>query len=176
MAQDLINYNGLVENALRGVVSTVLQKAAEDGLPGNHHFYIGFRTGAPDVDIPDYLKDRYPDEMTIVVQHQFWGLDITDEWFEITLSFNKRQERLHIPFAAITSFFDPSVQFGLQFQAQAGEQTLSAPGSADELAMGSRPPEDLPISVEAPAEPTEAHGKGDQAADNVVTLDKFRNK
>ena len=170
MAQDLMNYNGLVENALRGVVRTALTQAAEDGLPGNHHFYIGFRTGADDVDIPDYLKDRYPDEMTIVVQHQFWGLDITGEWFEITLSFNKRQERLHIPFAAITSFFDPSVQFGLQFQAQtvegdvAGDDTTAEPVSA------------LPVAAEDQTDNEPPTAENDQGVDNVVTLDQFRNK
>jgi len=170
MAQDLMNYNGLVENALRGVVRTALTQAAEDGLPGNHHFYIGFRTGADDVDIPDYLKDRYPDEMTIVVQHQFWGLDITGEWFEITLSFNKRQERLHIPFAAITSFFDPSVQFGLQFQAQAGDDDAEGDNAPAE------PVNALPVAADDQTDDEPPMAENDQGVDNVVTLDQFRNK
>lgn len=176
-----MNYNTLVENALRGVVRTVLHKAADDGLPGTHHFYIGFRTHAPGVAIPDYLRERYPDEMTIVVQHQFWGLDIEEDWFEITLSFNKRQERLHIPFAAITSFFDPSVQFGLQFQpggaatsprpADAGNQQASPP-------TGALPAPAATDAGDAPnaGDATPASEDDGESGDNVVTLDQFRKK
>jgi len=100
MANNVLRYDRMVEDALRGVLREAL-KASVDGLPGDHHFYITFRTRNPDVDIPDYMRARYPDEMTIVLQHQYWGLEITPEWFEVTLSFNRVNERLHIPFAAV---------------------------------------------------------------------------
>jgi hypothetical protein len=110
-----IPYNDLIQKALRNVCKDALHIAEEHGMPGGHHFYIAFNTTHPGVDIPEYLRNQHPAEMTIVMQHQFWGLDITDEYFEVTLSFNKINERLHIPFAALTSFVDPSVQFALSF-------------------------------------------------------------
>ena len=102
--------------ALRGVVSKALQHAAKHGLPNGHHFYITFKTGRCDVDIPVFLKEHYPEEMTIVLEHQFWDLKIHEREFEVALSFNDKRERLLIPFNAITAFSDPSVKFGLQFQ------------------------------------------------------------
>ena len=107
----------MVENALRDVVRQALRLAADRGLPGNHHFYITFRTDHPGSGLADHLVERYPGEMTIVLQHQFWGLQVHDELFEVTLSFNDKPERLRIPFEAVVSFADPSVRFGLQFEA-----------------------------------------------------------
>src|SRR5437879_5247523 len=115
MSKDFMNYKELMDRALRGVVREALVRVGKSGLPGSHHLYITFRTHAPGVEIADRLLQRFPDDMTIVLQHQFWGLEISEERFEVTLSFNKLQERLVIPFAAITSFVDPAVQFGLQF-------------------------------------------------------------
>jgi uncharacterized protein len=115
MAQDLFDYPGMVETALRGVVREALARAAREGLPGGHHFYVTFRSSAAGVVLPDYLLAKYPDEMTIVLQNQFWGLEVRDHDFSVTLSFQNRPEQLTIPFAAVTSFADPSVRFSLQF-------------------------------------------------------------
>ena len=115
MAQDLFDYPGMVETALRGVVREALARAEREGLRGGHHFYVTFRSSAADVVLPDYLLAKYPDEMTIVLQNQFWGLEVRDHDFSVTLSFQNRPEQLTIPFAAVTSFADPSVKFGLQF-------------------------------------------------------------
>ena len=117
MAQDFFQYEKMVEDALRGVAREALKRAARDGLRGGHHFYITFRTGAAGVVLPPQILAKFPEEMTIVLQHQFWGLEVGDHAFSVTLSFNSRMERLTIPFAAITTFADPSVKFGLQFQA-----------------------------------------------------------
>jgi hypothetical protein len=116
MSEKVFKYDMMVEEALRGVVNKALQHAAIHGLPNGHHFYITFKTGRGDVDIPVFLKERYPDEMTIVLEHQFWDLKIHEREFEVALSFNDKRERLLIPFNAITAFSDPSVKFGLQFQ------------------------------------------------------------
>ncbi|MBZ6377289.1 hypothetical protein B5C34_05675 [Pacificimonas flava] len=116
--ESLIPYDEHVQSALRGVVYSVLTDvAATGGLPGNHHFYIAFKTNAPGVDIPPHLKERYPDEMTIVVQHRFWDLAVDREGFEIGLSFNQVPAKLIIPFSAVVGFIDPSVNFALQFPA-----------------------------------------------------------
>lgn len=114
-SEDLIRYDVMVQQALIGVVRKVLQDAAKHGLPGEHHFYISFRTDAPGVRLSSRLKEKHPDEMTIVLQHQFWDLLVTDHAFEVGLSFGGVPERLLIPFEAMTGFFDPSVQFGLKF-------------------------------------------------------------
>ena len=115
----LIPYDEIVQEALRAVVGRVLGEVAATGqLPGGHHFYITFKTGAPGVSIPRHLSDRFPDEMTIVIQNRFWDLKVTDEGFEVGLSFNQAPAKLAIPFAAITSFQDPAVNFQLAFQAQ----------------------------------------------------------
>ena len=115
----LIPYDEIVQEALRAVVGRVLGTVEHDGgtLPGNHHFYITFKTGAPGVDIPRALTERFPDEMTIVLQNKFWDLEVTGEGFSVGLSFNQIPSKLVIPFAAITAFVDPAVDFGLQFQA-----------------------------------------------------------
>ena len=115
MATDLIRYDLLVQEALRGVVRNVLGEAARNGLQGEHHFFITFKTNAPGLRLSNRMRERYPDEMTVILQHQFWDLGVTDHAFEVGLSFGNVPERLLIPFAAITSFVDPSVEFGLKF-------------------------------------------------------------
>lgn len=171
MAKDYMNYGGMVQDALRGVVRQALTRIAAQGLPGNHHLYLSFKSNGPGVDIPDYLRERYPDEMTIVLQHQYWGLEVTDEWFAVQLNFNKMPERLQIPYAAMTGFFDPSVQFGLQFQpaeedaaarpaVPAGEPAAFVPAKREETAEDK--PADTPPS--------------DEKRGEVLTLDAFRKK
>ncbi len=112
---DLIRYDLLVQDALRGVVRQVLNDVARNGLQGEHHFFITFKTAAPGLRLSGRMRDRYPDEMTVILQHQFWGLTVTEAGFEVGLSFNNMPERLFVPFAAITMFQDPSVTFGLKF-------------------------------------------------------------
>ena len=116
MAADIIRYDLMVQDALRGVVRKVLTEAAREGLPGEHHFYITFRTHAPGVRLSTRMREKYPEEMTVILQHQFWDLSVTEQNFEVGLSFGGVSERLLIPFEAITGFFDPSVQFGLKFE------------------------------------------------------------
>lgn len=127
MAQDILRYDLMVQDALKGVVRKILTEAGRDGLPGEHHFYITFRTTAPGVRVSQRLRDKHPDEMTIVLQHQFWDLNVSEHTFEVGLSFSGVPERLLIPFDAVTTFFDPSVQFGLKFESQeAGEPAVAA--------------------------------------------------
>jgi hypothetical protein len=159
MAQDLFHYEKMVESALRGVVREALRRAGREGLRSAHHFYIGFGTRMPGVDIPDHLRARYPDEMTIVLQHQFWDLEVEEERFTVTLSFQKQLERLVIPFAAIRSFADPSVNFALEF---AGPDAAASPSGA------------VPVQVEAPPKPVEK--QVEKPAGEVVTLDSFRKR
>jgi hypothetical protein len=157
MAQDLFHYEKMVENALRGVVRDALRRAAREGLRSAHHFFIGFAVNAPGVAIPDYLRAKYPDEMTIVLQHQFWDLEVDETGFAVTLSFQKQLERLTVPLAAIRSFADPSVNFALEFAAPEGEAAKPAGVPA---AIDTAPPA-------AAAEKTTAE---------VVTLDSFRKR
>ena len=121
----LIPYDEIVQEALRAVVGRVLGEVQDTGgsLPGNHHFYITFKTGANGVDIPMSLRERFPDEMTIVLQNKFWDLDVREDGFSVGLSFNQIPSKLTIPFAAITAFVDPAVDFGLQFQAAVDDPT-----------------------------------------------------
>ena len=120
MAKDLLRYDLLVQDALKGVVRKVLADAVKNGLPGDHHFYISFWTDFPGVRLSQRLREKYPQEMTVVLQHQFWDLGVTEHGFEVGLSFSGIPERLLIPFDAITGFFDPSVQFGLKFEVRGG--------------------------------------------------------
>ncbi|GAB1582444.1 SspB family protein [Phyllobacterium phragmitis] len=121
MVQDLIRYDILAQEALRGVIRKVLAEVAKAGLPGNHHFFITFLTEAPGVRISSRLKEKYPEQMTIVLQHQFWDLQVTEQMFEVGLSFGDVPERLVIPFSAIRGFYDPSVNFELEFDVSAQE-------------------------------------------------------
>ena len=156
MAQDLFDYPKMVETALRGVMREALARTAREGLPGDHHFYVAFRTRAPGVAIPNHLLGKFPDEMTIVLQHQFRALEVGDDAFSVNLSFQSRSERLRIPFAAVTTFADPSVNFGLQFE-------VPAPPPVEVAALPAQIP---PSETPEPARP----------AAEVVTLDKFRKR
>jgi uncharacterized protein len=120
MATDLIRYDLLVQDALRAVMRKVLVDAARDGLPGDHHFFITFLTRAPGVRLSARMREQYPKDMTIVLQHQFWDLNVGDQAFEVGLSFHGKAETLLIPFDAVTGFFDPAVEFGLKFELAAG--------------------------------------------------------
>jgi uncharacterized protein len=124
---DLIRYDLLVQDALRGVVRQVLSDVARNGLQGEHHFFITFKTAAPGLRLSSRMRERYPDEMTVILQHQFWGLTVTEAGFEVGLSFNNMPERLFVPFAAITMFQDPSVTFGLKFDPKEGVSPADAP-------------------------------------------------
>jgi hypothetical protein len=184
---DRFHYDALVDDALRSVVRRVLTQVADRGLPGSHHFYISFRSTDPGVVLPDYLRAKYPEEMTIVLQHQYWDLVIGPDSFEVTVSFNKQQERIKVPFAALSAFVDPSVRFGLQFdrkdKAQAGEK------AADKVEAASTPPTPLPapekrqpplVSPSGPEATPEAgaaaEAKPEDAASKIVKLDSFRKK
>lgn len=166
MTTDHIRYDVLARDALRGVLKHVLADAAEHGLPGEHHFYITFLSNAEGVKISPRLLSQYPQEMTVILQHQFWDLVVTDDRFEVGLSFNGIPERLVIPFSSIKSFFDPSVQFGLQFEPN------------DEAAVEAAPVvETLPVAAasDASAETSDEPAKQGEGAE-VVRLDRFRKK
>jgi len=168
MATDHIRYDVLARDALRGVLHRVLADAAEHGLPGDHHFFITFLSTADGVKLSPRLLAQYPEEMTIILQHQFWDLAVTDERFEVGLSFGGIPERLVIPFSAIKSFFDPSVQFGLQFEttdAGADPVLTEAPAQAAPA-----------VSLPAPAEGGEAEAAKPTEGAEVVRLDRFRKK
>jgi uncharacterized protein len=191
MPVDNIRYDLLTQDALRGVIRSVLATAAAKGLPGDHHFFITFDTRAEGVRMSTRLKASYPEEMTIVLQHQFWDLTVAEEDFEVGLAFNGIPERLHIPLKAVKAFLDPSVQFGLQFtvEPEAGAVKAEAPAAAPaaaperkkpkpELKQELKPPREIKPPQEAPAP---AKGKkGDAAPDapsgEVVRLDRFRKK
>ena len=156
MADDLIRYDLLVQDALRGVVRKVLTDAARDGLAGEHHFYVSFRTEAPGVRMSQRLREKYPQDMTIVLQHQFWDLGVTEHTFEVGLSFSGVPERLLVPFDALTGFFDPSVQFGLKFDLSENAEEATDAEAEDETAASSG--KTAPRG--AASEPTEMKPKG----------------
>ena len=157
---DLMHYEAMAQDALRGVVKAALKRASQEGLPGEHHFYITFKTRAPGVSGPAELLAKYPDEMTIVLQRQFWDLAPGETFFSVTLSFGKEPKKLSIPYAAVTCFYDPSVQFRLVFEVTITPQI--------------EPDEPAPKRTEASA----AQAAKDSAADapKVVSLDQFRKK
>jgi hypothetical protein len=182
---DRFHYDALVDDALRGVVRRVLRQVADKGLPGSHHFYISFRSTDPGVRLPDYLRAKYPEEMTIVLQHQYWDLILAEDFFEVTVSFNKQQERIKVPFAALSAFVDPSVRFGLQFDrkdkgAVPGEKPAAPAAAATPLpAPEKRPSLGAPAgepSTEADAKPADEPAKADDPASKIVKLDSFRKK
>lgn len=180
MPGDGFNYGLMVEEALRGVVRTALRQAAAHGLAGSHHFYISFRTHAPGVEIPEYLRGQYPDEMTIVLQHQFWDLAVDENVFAVTLSFSRVPQRMKIPLDAITAFSDPSVDFGLQFRSAqtAAPATAGAPLVVPPLppaAEGLSAPEDAAPGTAAP-ETGGSDAPAERKSGEVVPLDAFRKK
>ncbi len=167
MSEDYLSYERMVERALRSVVIEALGQVAESGLSGAHHLYVTFATAFPGVEIPDHLHEKFPEEMTIVLQHQFWDLTLEEDRFYVTLSFNDIRERLVVPYTAIRAFADPSVNFGLQLKFE-GDAEMTAPASP-EAEAGAAVKE---ISGPVDAEETTA----DDVDDKVVTLDAFRKK
>jgi hypothetical protein len=160
MTEDFLQYDKLVERALKNVVREALMHVAAHGLPGAHHLYLTFRTDHPGVTIPEELRAKYPVEMTVVLQYQFWDLLVGDEGFQVTLSFNDRRQKLIIPFAAVNAFADPSVNFALQFQpAEAAAQN-----------------QDNAQPAEAAAPDGEDAGEPAPKDDNIIPLDTFRKK
>jgi hypothetical protein len=181
MGQDHIRYDILAQDALRGVIRKVLAEiAATARLPGDHHFFITFLTGAPGVRLSQHLKAKYPEQMTIVIQHQFWDLAIHEDHFQVSLNFDHVPEKLVIPFSAVKGFLDPAVQFGLQFEVVPTEADVAPETTARKPAKATRPvtkgkapapaPEvpDADVSPDAGGEPS--------GQPNVVSLDAFRKK
>ncbi len=139
-AGTMIDYEALTQDALRGVVRAVLSRAAKSGLPGDHHFYISFHTLAPGVTLSKRLREKYPSEMTIVLQHRFWDLSVTDDRFDVKLTFDGVPERIIVPFSALKVFFDPSVRYGMQFGEPDGESGLSTPLDLEPHGADGSPP------------------------------------
>lgn len=167
MPEDLMRYDQLAQNALKGVVREALRKVERSGLPGEHHFYIQFDTRYPGVSIGERLLERYPREMTVVLQHQFYNLIVTEERFQVELSFDNIPEKLVIPFTAVKGFLDPAVQFGLQFELAPHEPVTveeTKPAPAAKPKASTKEP--------APEPPPEPDGE----APKVVSLDAFRKK
>jgi uncharacterized protein len=161
MAKDYIGYQALTDAALRGVVRDALRRVESQGLIGSHHFYLTFKTHFPGVELPAFLREQYPDEMTIILQHQFWGLKVEDDLFEVALTFKKMPATLVIPFAALTAFFDPGVQFGLQFKSAEQEPKSAAPADG---------------KTSEPAKSDKEEAKPAAGQGEVVSLDQFRKK
>ncbi|NVK33791.1 MAG: hypothetical protein HWE23_04870 [Rhodobacteraceae bacterium] len=187
MAEDLLRYDILIQDALRGAVKKILAEVGRTGLPGEHHFYIAFETTAPGVRVSPRLKERYPQEMTIVLQHQFWDLSVGEHAFEIGLSFGGVPEKLLVPYSAIKGFFDPSVQFALEFDPgktaeelpedllEAVEELSKAEQHAEAI-VGNDSDESAPDKAKpAAAEATDGEAEADPSA-QVVSLDAFRKK
>ena len=169
MATDHIRYDVLARDALRGVLRRVLTDAAEHGLPGDHHFFITFLSTAEGVKLSPRLLAQYPEEMTVILQHQFWDLTVTEDRFEVGLSFGGIAERLVVPFNSIKSFFDPSVQFGLQFEpADAPAASLPAVPAPNAPTVPTPTPTPASENKDEPAKPSEGA--------EVVRLDRFRKK
>lgn len=190
MSKDVLRYDLMVQDALKGVVRKILTEAARDGLPGEHHFYVTFRTQAPGVRLSQRLREKHPDEMTIVLQHQFWDLSVGEHSFEVGLSFSGVPERLLVPFDAISTFFDPSVQFGLKFEAQGEPEDAAAMQEAEPAEAPPAPARIVPAALpatkgkapaaEAAAAPAKAEpaaeGDDERGGAEVVSLDSFRKK
>lgn len=192
MSQDHIRYDILAQEALRGVIRKVLMETAATGqLPGEHHFFITFLTNAPGVRISSALHERYPEQMTIVVQHQFWDLKVTETQFEIGLSFSDQPEKLVVPFNAVRGFYDPSVNFELEFDSLVSDEDEKADASEGEKKETSEVTELAPVAKEAADKSTDDRGDhggdeqgvtdkdGDAESEggaDVVSLDAFRKK
>ncbi|MBZ9670441.1 SspB family protein [Mesorhizobium sp. ES1-3] len=178
MADDHIRYDILAQEALRGVMRKVLAEVARTGLPGNHHFFITFLTGAPGVRVSSRLRERYPEQMTIVIQFQYWDLKVTDTGFEVGLSFSDVPEKLEIPFSAVRGFYDPSVNFELEFDVKTDVQPDEEPAApAPEpltIVSEKKPKAEKKAAAEAEKKPAPADA-GAKGAE-VVSLDAFRKK
>jgi uncharacterized protein len=170
MAEDLMRYDQLAQNALRGVVRDALRKIQRTGLPGEHHFYIAFNTRYPGVGLSPRIAERYPREMTVVLQHQYWNLTITEDRFEVELSFDNIPEKLIIPFSSVKGFLDPSVQFGLQFEVVPVEEQEDQK-SGEVIEMSGAPKGEQAHSSSGEEEATE-----EASEKKVVSLDAFRKK
>jgi len=185
MATDLIRYDLLVQDALRSVVRKVLADTARNGLVGDHHFNIAFKTQAPGVVAPAAVKQRFPDEMSIILQHEFWDLVVTQDVFEVSLNFSRKPERLTVPFDSITGFTDPSVPFGFKLEPRVSEPAASHPLAAEEKEATQAPAPAKPAPVK-PAKPSQsASAPKSERAENpaepageakVVSIDAFRKK
>ncbi len=165
----------MVQSALRAVVKQTLEQMAKFGVMGTHHFYISFVTNHPAVTMPEYLYEEYPDEMTIVLQHEFWDLVVHDDHFEVTLCFDDLNEHIVVPFEAITSFVDPSVKFGLQFTPE-----YSDSDSEKETADFTKAEQVTPLpeekSKKQDKKKDKKSAKPSKDGTNIVTLDSFRKK
>ena len=161
MPQDTLNYSVMIDKAMRGVVREALIRVSANGLPGDHHFYISYATEHPDVKMSEQLKSRYPKEITIVMQHQFWDFKVEENQFSVTLSFGGVPEKLVVPFAALTAFADPSVKFGLQFQ----HTEMFDPQIVETETAYAKP-----VSVSVDGEEEEI------GAAEIISLDAFRKK
>ena len=168
MADDPLKYQDMVEDAMRGVVRDALREAAKHGLPGDHHFFITFETGAPGTEISNRLRAQHPEEMTIAIQHRFWNLAVDETGFSVELSFSGRREYLYVPFAALARFMDPSVKFGLQFS---NTHTPAHPTAEGEDAAPRSSDQDQETGDRKAA----AGGEG-AAGEKIVSLDSFRKK
>lgn len=184
MPKDLIGYEQIIQKQLRGVVREVLLRVTQRGFPAGHHCYITFATHAPGVDIADWLKAQYPDEMTIVLQHQFWGLDVLEDRFEVTLSFRKVPERLIVPYAAVRVYHDPFAEFGLQFRDATGAAGITGALAGTTPALPPAPnARDTGNGTARDGAPEGGSTAGDgetptpsPASGTVVSLDRFRKK
>lgn len=183
MPNDMIRYDLLVQEALCGVVSKVLADVARHGLPGDHHFYITFRTHAPGVRLSTRMRELYPEEMTIILQHQFEDLRVSEHGFEVGLSFKGVPEILLVPFDAMTGFFDPSVQFSLKFEPQSEAEAEPTSPAAPVISakpsslQGVGPGTQLAaVPKAAPPSPVAADGEDDGGEAKVVSIDAFRKK
>ncbi|WP_306117751.1 MULTISPECIES: SspB family protein [unclassified Roseitalea] len=177
MSEDIIRYDILVQNALRGVIRKVLSEVEKTGLPGNHHFFITFVTSAPGVRISNRIREQYPDQMTIVLQHQFWDLEVGETGFGIGLSFSDVPEKLYVPYAAVRGFYDPSVNFELEFDVEtelAEEEAGEAPPPVSGRPEGDGKPAKAPAAADGAAAANAADEDAETA--DVVSLDAFRNK
>jgi uncharacterized protein len=179
MPTDLIRYDLLVQDALRTVVHKVLSDTARAGLPGEHHFNIAFKTQAPGVVLPPAIRSRFPDEMSIILQHEFWDLVVRDDAFEVSLNFSRRPERLTVPFDAITGFTDPSVPFGFKLEPRTAEP-VAGPRPAPAAVPAPSPARPVPAKPAEPAAKAPA-AKPDKAPEpeepgKVVSIDAFRKK
>jgi len=175
---DHIRYDLLTQQALRGVLRQVLTDAAKKGLPGEHHFYISFDTQADGVRLSERMKAQYPEQMTVILQHQFWDLSVSDSGFEVGLSFGGIPEKLVVPFDSVKGFFDPSVQFGLQFEEVVTTTAEEASSEAKKPALAPVEAAPTPAAVPGPAsaEPEAQPEPKPAPSAEVVSLDRFRKK